>query len=474
MGFFDDLFSIPGIDSTNIEKINLSALPGPIADFIIYIRKQLSLPPITSIGWAFGIVIAVSIVIALISGIVYSFIYTLVMIYVHGVEGALTNKLQIILFCFTAGFILSYFIYKLFVKPALTSSGIDISSAINNKINVLKESFSNPMSSTSLLNIQAVSVKQTAYVGPNENGGTFDTTLGIQSALNAGVRIFTLQIDYLDSSKDSKHFDKAGVPTLLYRNKAGHLISSNGGNIAEVAKSLAAYAFNPSLQSGSYPLVVYLHFVRAPNLLREPEKYVKFLSKVAEDLEPLQEFILKNGNYQRQQNETQILNTTTKFMEGKVIFFSNADTSIFKNVERLGMAAIDQKYDLDYLVNVRVYLENSSDNLGVSALPMDGVIPRALVVSLTRLTSMSEGDKDTFALKGKGRFVFVLPSQDKNPSLSEISDVVTKCGINSIALNLFGEQITSLTAKLNFWNKELFFRVKSPNYQAQLGINFNS
>ena len=471
MGFFDDLMGIPSIDSLDIEKVNLSALPGPVADFIIFIRKYFGLPKITSMGWAFGIVISVSIILALITGILYTFIQTIVMIYIKGLTGALTNKLQIIMFCFTAGFILSYFMYKLFVKPVLNSSGIDISSVIDNKVNILKESFSNQIPTTSLLNLQAVSVKQTAYIGPNENKGTFDTTLGIQSALNTGIRVFTLQIDYLESQKNAKQFDKAGVPTLLYRNKDGHLISSNSGNIAEVAKSLATYAFNPSLASGSYPLIVYLHFVRAPNLLREPEKYVKFLSKVAEDLVPLQEFALKNGNYQRQKNEAEIINMNTNFMERKVVFFSNADTSIFKNVEKLGMAMVDQKYDLDYLVNVRVYLENSSDNLGVTALPMDGVIPNAIVVSLTRLTSLSEDEKDTFALNGKRRFVFVLPSQDKNPSLSEISDVVTKCGVNSIALNFFGESITSLTSKINFWNKELFYRLKAPNYQTSPSVS---
>jgi hypothetical protein len=471
MGFFDDLLGIPSVDSLDIEKLNLSALPGPIADFIIFIRKYFGLPKITSMGWAFVIVMAISIILALISGILYTFIYTIVMIYIKGLTGALTNKLQIILFCFTAGFILSFFIYKLFVKPILTTSGIDISAQIANKVNILKESFSNPTPTTSLVNLQAVSVKQTAYIGPNENKGTFDTTLGIQSALDTGIRVFTLQIDYLDSQKDSKIFDKVGVPTLLYRNKDGHLISSNGGNIAEVAKSLAAYAFNPSLVSGSYPLIVYLHFVRAPNLLREPEKYVKFLSKVAEDLTPLQEFILKNGNYQRQKNETEVVNMNTNFMQGKVVFFSNADTSIFRNVEKLGMAMVDQKFDLDYLVNVRVYLENSSDNLGVTTMPVDGVIPNSIVVSLARLNSLSENEKDTFALNGKRRFVFVLPSQDKNPSLNEISDVVTKCGVNSIALNLFGESISSLKSKIGFWNNELFYRLKAPNYQASLSVS---
>lgn len=470
MGFFDDLLSLPSVSSDDIERLNLSALPGDVANFVIFIRKYFGLPKITSTGWAFVIVISIGIIIALISGILYTFIYKIVMIYLRGFTGALSSKLDIILFCFTAGFILSFFIYKLFVKPVLTTSGIDISAQIDKRVNILKESFSNPKPTTSLVNVQAVSVKQTAYVGPNENGGTFDTTLGVQSALNTGVRIFTLQIDYLDSQKDSKKFDTVGVPTLLYRNKAGHLISSNGGNIAEVAKSLAAYAFNPSLASGSYPLIVYLHFVKAPNLLREPEKYVKFLSKVAEDLEPLQEFMLKNGNYQRQNNETQIINMTTNFMEGKVVFFSNADTSIFRNVEKLGMTNIDQKYDLDYLVNVRVYSENSSDVLGVSALPMGGVIPNSVVVSLTRLTSLSESEKDTFALNGKRRFVFVLPSQDKNPSLSEISDVVTKCGVNSLALNLFGESIASLKSKIGFWNNELFYRLKAPNYQASFAI----
>ena len=312
-------------------------------------------------------------------------------------------------------------------------------------------------------------VKQAAYVGPNENGGSFDPSVGIQSALTSGVRFFVFQIGYLEVKKDSKKFDEPYMPTLLYRDENGVLISSNGANIGEVAKSLASRAFVPSLPSGSQPLLIYLHFERTPNSLREPEKYVKFLSSVAQLLEPLHEYmigVMPDGNFKRQQSESLLLKTPISTFEKKVIYLSNADTTIFRSLKKLGLDSIDQKYDLDYMVNLRVYLENSSDSMGITTAPLDGVVPNAVIIPFKRLAGFSDAEQDKFALKGKSRFTIALPSQIGNPSLDSLVTAIKNSNVNCIPLNLFGESIDSLKGKFKVWGNEPFYTIKSANYMA--------
>jgi hypothetical protein len=298
----------------------------------------------------------------------------------------------------------------------------------------------------------------------------FDSTVGIQSALKVGVRVFVLQISYLDVKKDSSKFDEQYKPTLVYRNDSGDLISSNGANIKEVAKTLAAYAFSESIVSSTQPLILYIHVQRSPNALREPEKYVKYLSSIAEFLEPLQEFMVGStaeGNFKRQQNEQILLTTPISTFEKKVIVLCNADTSIFRNLKSLGLDNIDTKYDLDFMVNVRVYLDGSSDAaLGVTTVPLNGEMVNAVIVPFKSVEGLSEDNMDKFAMKGKTRFVIAMPSQMKNPTAESIKTAITKCSVNCIPLNLFGEGVDELKEKIKVWKNEPFYTVKAQNYRS--------
>jgi hypothetical protein len=207
--------------------------------------------------------------------------------------------------------------------------------------------------------------------------------------------------------------------------------------------------------------------------IRNPQKYIQFLSSVAKDLKPLEEYMLKNspsGNYQRQMNETGLIGTELKKFEKKVIIFSNVDTSIFRNTKTLGMEPIDTQYDLDFMVNMRVYLENANDSLGASDVPHNGEIPNAIIVSSKSVIGLTDDEKDAFALKGKTRFVIVMPSQMKNPSLPAINSLLEHNSVNCILLNLFGEDIDILKGKVKAWKGEPFYSVKSPNYQAPLSL----
>jgi hypothetical protein len=465
----------PSDDYIELQGLKAFGLPEFVATFLQDQRRWLGWKPITNPTYLGLAAMGAALIFAGLIAIAYKVATTILGIYTNVFLGNEVSKLQIIIFCLTFGFLVSFAIYYFFVKPALVKNKSDPADDIRKIMDAIIEPFANPSSSpeTSLLNLQMLGVKQAAYVGPNESDGNFDTVVGIQSALKVGVRFFTLQIGFLETKKDSANFEEPHVPTLLYRDDSGKLISANSGSINEVAKSLAAYAFSDSLLSGSQPLIVYLHFERTPNSLRDPQKYIKFLSSVAKNLKPLEEYMLKNspsGNYQRQMNETGLIGTDLKNFEKKVIIFSNVDTSIFRNTKTLGMEAIDTQYDLDFMVNMRVYLENAKDSLGASDVPHNGETPNAIIVPSKSVIGLSDDEKDAYALKGKTRFVIVMPSQMKNPSLPAIKSLLEHNGVNCILLNLFGEDIDILKGKVKAWKGEPFYSVKPLNYQAPLSL----
>ena len=468
----------PDDDTIELTGLKAVGMPEFAAKFFQDARRFFGYKAITE-PTALGIfAISMQMVFGAIILFLYAIVSWLIRIYTNVFQGKSVSKFQIIIFCATIGFLISISIYYFFVKPALKVAKVDIAKKVADTISSIEpfaktsiESFANPSSApdTSLVNLQMLGVKQAAYIGPNENDGSFDTAVGIQSALKAGVRFFTLQIGFLETKKDSANFEEPFVPTLLYRDDAGKLISANSGSIKEVAKTLATYGFAESLLSGSQPMIVYLHFERAPNALRDPEKYVRFLSTVAKDLQPLQEYMVKNtssGNYQRQTNETGLINEPIASFEKKALIFCNLDTSIFRNLKTLGMEQIDTNYDLDFMVNMRVYLDAKSDSLGASDVPHNGEMPNAIVVSSKSILGLSEDEKDAFALKGKSRFVIVMPSQMKNPLLPGINMLLERNGVNCILLNLFGEDIDILKGKIKAWKGEPFYTVKPVNYRS--------
>lgn len=465
----------PSEDTVELNGLMMFGIPEFAARWIQTQRRYFGYKPITDPTYLGIFAISMQMLFLSALAAAYGVVMWLVKIYLNVLRGQKVSKFQVIIFCLTVGFLISLSIYHFFVKPSLKLAKVDITNKVADTISSIdpfsKESFANPSSApdTSLVNLQMIGVKQAAYIGPNENDGSFDTNVGIQSALKAGIRFFTLQIGFLETKKDSANFEEPFVPTLLYRDDAGKLISANSGSIKGVAKTLASYGFADSLLSGSQPIIVYLHFERVPNALRDPEKYVKFLSAVAGDLQPLQDYMVKNtssGNYQRQMNETGLINAPILSFEKNVLFFCNLDTSIFRNLKTLGMEEIDTKYDLDFIVNMRVYLDVKGDSLGASDVPQNGEMPNAIIVSSKSILGLSEDEKDAFAIKGKSRFVIVMPSQMKNPLLPGINMLLERNSVNCILLNLFGEDIDMLKSKIKAWKGEPFYTIKPVNYRS--------
>jgi hypothetical protein len=166
--------------------------------------------------------------------------------------------------------------------------------------------------------------------------------------------------------------------------------------------------------------------------------------------------ITAEGAFQRQEAESALLHAPLSAFSQKVILMTNADTSLFRNP---AIGTYELKADLDYMTNVRVYLDNSADVLGVTEMRSNG-IANAVVVSLKRLQGLSPTEALTFAKANRERFVIALPSQIGNPSAEEITTALTTLGVNVLPMNMFGETATSLKTKVSIWNGDPFTKLK--------------
>ena len=358
-------------------------------------RAKLGFGPPDATG-LFGQIIFVPILFTAFIVLIKTIVFGFFSFYGKGITGKLRSDTERLIFIVTFSMIIAYLVYIIYrvwensqtpsvnsaVGAAAAQAGAGSASGFQNP--------SNPQETADtqykLVNIQPLAVKQAGFLGPTENGGTFKPDVTIMNSIRFGARFFTLQIDYLDSPKDTKLFDTPNVPTLLYRNSSGKLISGNGATIKSVAEQLAIYAFSPDIRDQAYPIVIYLHFVRTPDPIRKSKEYLKYMMQVAEALQPIHKYILKDTSqmsFRRQQNEIGILELDLLSIEKSIIVLSNADTTLFRNTKPLGMT-VGPLSDLDSMINMRVYLESEVDSklFGVTQTTQDRN-PYAIIISLS-------------------------------------------------------------------------------------------
>jgi hypothetical protein len=310
-----------------------------------------------------------------------------------------------------------------------------------------------------LQNIQPLTIKQAAFTAPITKG-MFNENDGVINALRAGFRSFIFQVDYLEAAKDPKLFAVANVPTLLYRADDGSLLSGNSGDINKVAQTLANAAFSSQLPNYSEPLIIYIHVLRTPSAARDPAGYKQFLSKIATALNPLAPNhlgVTPLGVFHRQKNESTLLNSPLKSFGGKVIILSNANTDIFRSSKN----NIDPANDLDFWVNMRVYLNNSKDKIGVTEAPPASKTPSAVIVNAESILALTDAETDTFAVAGRSQFVIAMPSQMANPAVKDVDTLVNRLGVNMMPLDIFSDSIDNVKALVAEYNN-MPFHPKSP------------
>jgi hypothetical protein len=114
---------------------------------------------------------------------------------------------------------------------------------------------------------------------------------------------------------------------------------------------------------------------------------------------------------------------------------------------------------------MRVYLESAVDTFGVTQAT--DIIPKAVIISYSRLKSMSKKDKDAFAMKGKKRFVIAMPGQLENPSAADVASLLRDTGVNAIPINLIGTDVNVLNAMIAIWaQSKPYYNVKQMILQS--------
>jgi len=227
-----------------------------------------------------------------------------------------------------------------------------------------------PESQQNFINFYALACRFTGYIGPMTNG-YFDPDVAVQMAVNAGCRVFVLDIDYLDDCTTGSA--AAYFPQLVVRDGQGKLIvrytsnlpmcnNSTHSNLQAVCDKINLYAFADSCQQSTDPVVIVLYFLRQPPGSYKSKLVLDYYSNVAKALAPFQNRFLNNeldgGTFYRQKQEGRLLINPITDYNGKVLIFSNANTSGFREIP------YDPSEDLDFITNLR--LSYTQTKLGVT------------------------------------------------------------------------------------------------------------
>lgn len=286
------------------------------------------------------------------------------------------------------------------------------------------------------INFYALGCRLTGYLGPMQNG-YFDADSAVRFAVNAGSRVFVLDIDYLDDcyGESLGYYPRIVVRDvhrrLMIHSELHRCNSPEHSSIKDVCQAINKYAFT----NINDPVVVILYFLRTPT---NSKKALKYYSNVAKNLAPLQDrmlhYELDGGTFTRQAQESRLLRNKITDYVNKVLIFSNADTSGFRG------KGYDSTEDLDYMVNLRLYytqtqLGSTTNNPGSNSGTMFGILESAedyLIIPEDRTDEIIENTKL--------RWTICLP---QNPSVPITKDVYKKItetyGVNCIPMTLFDE-----------------------------------
>ena len=305
----------------------------------------------------------------------------------------------------------------------------------------------------SLINIQTFATKQAGYIGPL-SAGVFNEDIFTLNALKAGCRTFLFQIDYYEGDpKDKALFPAPNYPCLLYRDDSGSLISLNAGSILNMATYINLYAFNNIVPSNTDPIVILLYGLRAPDPITKPKDYLTYCSNIALQLKPLTSKML-DPTYRRQGNEIDLFRGLFSTLENRVIILSNFDTSLFRNkalFSQLNIPSYNHDADLDYIVNARLYTDETK-NIGITgSSPTDKKTYGRIATSDT-LVSLSPEDQTRWATKNADTFTVVLPKSMTDLSFKDTQTLIKKTGVNVLPIDPFFQDIDDTKRLFTLWN----------------------
>ena len=222
------------------------------------------------------------------------------------------------------------------------------------------------------INYYALGVRFPSYLGPTMNG-YMDADIGVQTAVQAGSRVFVLDIDYVD--------DCTPYPTLAVTDKQGKNMIAPSSNLPlcksdsqsplfDICSKINFYAFSDGCSQREDPVIIVLYFKRQPPGSYQSKAVLDYFAAVAKALAPFQDRLLTNeldgGTFYRQKQEGRLLINNITEYNGKVLVFSNANTSGFRQSQAYPLSE-----DLDYMTHLRLHTGMTA--MGVTEKESNGI-----------------------------------------------------------------------------------------------------
>jgi hypothetical protein len=293
-----------------------------------------------------------------------------------------------------------------------------------------------------LINTSVLSTRLAGYLGPFDSG-VFSEDNATRMALSTGSRCIIIEIDHEETSFD---------PKLIYRDGGGIKRSLNMGSIGLVAKSIAGRAFTPSADSvpgqlANNPLFVVLYFARAPSMATRQREYIKYLAQVAEQLQPLKDYLVgqtPQGDFRRQQLESQLFYMPYTIFSKQIILMTNADTTPFRRLDALGMTGeINMNNDLDLMTHVRLYSKESPSGLGITQVPSTNIAPSAVITRPYYWLAMPPDRLLEAQGQTKKAWTLVMEpvaNETNTPNKSNLNRLLNEFGVQSVPYCLFDKK----------------------------------
>ena len=297
-----------------------------------------------------------------------------------------------------------------------------------------------PVEEQCFVNFYALGCRYTGYIGPM-NEGYFDPDTAIQLAVKAGCRTFVLEIDYLDecAGETVRYFprivvrDAQGKLRINYNSSKPRCNNSDNSTIRDVCEKINYYAFASGCQNKDDPVVIVLYFMRQPPGSYKSKTVLDYYSNVAKALAPFKNRLLgielEGGTYYRQSQEGRLLINNITIYNGKVLIFSNANTTGFRET-----TIYSSNEDLDFLTNLRLMYTQSK--LGITETGT--AAPFGILETAENYTIIPDDRADEIVDAVKLQWTICL-SQD--PSKSVTADVYNKVantfGIHCMPILLF-------------------------------------
>jgi len=312
-------------------------------------------------------------------------------------------------------------------------------------LDMLASSVAPPPVEQCLVNFYSLGCRFSGYLGPFSNG-YFDTDVAVTSALKMGCRTFVLEIDYMDSCPIFPRLVVRDVNGRIRSNEASSLPTCNTldqSNIKAVCNTLRVAAFGPAVQNPNDPLIVVLYLLRLPPRDKTGTgntTLLTYLSNVAKCLTPLLDKTVDNigtgGTFARQQQESTLLTNNIVDYQGRVLFFSNADTTPFRTTT----TQYSQNEDLDYIVNLRLTYKQSQ--LGCTSNKSGGT-PYSLLETAESYMTLPPDQIESMRDETKLRWTICFAADPSQPVPQKTYDEITgDIGIHCVPIQIWDTKTT--------------------------------